>query len=65
MDLKEAFLEAEQGNIAANEANKLFENAPKSSGWPMICFMGFILFAPYLITKLYGSISETAAEDGK
>lgn len=45
-------------------SERFFGSAPKSgSGWPILMFLAFIMSAPYLIMKLYGSISQAAIEE--
>lgn len=61
--MNEAFNQVQAGHAAEGDA--FFENKPKGSGWPIMLFLGFIMSAPYLIMKLYGSVTQTAVEECK
>ena len=63
INLSEAFNEAEQ-----SKTNQFFEAATKSqnsNGWPMMLFVAFIFSAPYLIMKLFGSVTNAAVDQTK
>ncbi|CAO1332880.1 unnamed protein product [Diamesa serratosioi] len=63
ISLSEAFNEAEQ-----SRNNQFFEAAtktPTSNGWPIMLFIAFIFSAPYLITKLFGSVTKAAVDQTK
>lgn len=59
INLNEAFKDAEKVN-----SNDFFDSAAQqsSSGLPMVLFVAFIFSAPYLIMKLFGSLTNTAAD---
>lgn len=59
---KEAFAAA-QGLPNGNGDSNL--PGSKSSTWPVLLFLGFIMSAPYLIMKLIGNVSTAAVEEGK
>lgn len=62
INLNEAFKDAEQVN-----SKDFFSTAGQqnSSGLPMVLFLAFIFSAPYLITKLFGSLVNSAADQSK
>lgn len=62
-NLNEAFSEAEQC-----KTNQFFDAATKtqnSNGWPIILFAAFIFSAPYLIMKLFGSVTKASVDQTK
>lgn len=41
------------------------QSPKRTSPWPIISFLGFIIAAPYLIMKLMGTVSTSALEQCK
>jgi Peroxin 13, N-terminal region len=62
VNLNEAFKDAEKLN-----SSDFFNSSPQqgSSGLPMVLFMAFVLSAPYLIMKLFGSLMNSATDQSK
>jgi len=62
INLNEAFKDAEKVN-----SNDFFDSATQqnSSGLPMVLFLAFVFAAPYLIMKLFGSLTQTATDHTK
>lgn len=59
--------------VAFNEVFNAVSNGAAASGdvpkgtsaWPVLAFLGFIITAPYLISKLVGQVMTTAVEECK
>lgn len=61
VNLNEAFKDAEKAN-----SSDFFNSAQSnSSGLPMVLFLAFIFSAPYLIMKLFGSLTNAATDQSK
>lgn len=62
INLNEAFKDAEKVN-----SNDFFDSATQqnSSGLPMVLFIAFIFSAPYLIMKLFGSLTNNVVDNSE
>lgn len=50
--------------VASEFGTNIPGNVPKAGGaWPVLAFLGFIITAPYLISKLVGQVRNTAVNE--
>lgn len=52
--------------VASEVGSNIPGNVPKAgSAWPVLVFLGFIVTAPYLISKLVGQVMNAAVDECK